>query len=168
MGHPGNEVPDSPGNWRVKLMRYFFLMSLVALIDQGQTGDRQTPGPKSCNTKGHQNISKVTKLLFPAARATFLLKQCANTHGRKKSTSSRSHSHFQPPLKNVIFTVGVKSIAKICFPCCMRSIKKVLLTEHGKHIFDFCNPSAAKRPLFIGHNHRRGVSKIANRDSHAA
>ena len=46
--------------------------------------------------------------------------------------------------------------------------KKVLLPEHGKHIFDLFNTSAAKLPLFFGQNHRRGVSKMANCDSHAA
>ena len=29
-----------------------------------------------------------------------------------------------PPLKNVIYTLGVKSISKLCFSRCMRSIKK--------------------------------------------
>ena len=39
----------------------------------------------------------------------------------------------------------------------------MLLTEHGKHIVEFCNTSAAKRPLFFQHLYRRGVQKIENR-----
>ena len=128
-------------------MRCFFLMSLKDL----------------CFFKTTPEWVTDTKLLFPAARATFLPKQCANTHGRQKSTSTRSHSHFQSPLKNVIFTVGVKAISKISLPRCMRSKKNVPLTEHGKHIFEFCNTSAVKRMVSKWHFYRRGVSKIENR-----
>ena len=103
----------------------------------------------------------------------------------------RSYRRIHPPLKNSIYTVGVKTISKTSFlrsmgstkksvsygaweahfwvlqplrseiatcfspfipqrgvkngkmrfPRCMRSKKKMFLTEHGKQIFHFCNPS---------------------------
>ena len=56
---------------------------------------------------------------------------------------------FTPPLKNSIYTVRVKTISKMSFLRSMGSTKKVLLTEHGKLIFEFCNPSALKRLLFF-------------------
>ena len=46
-----------------------------------------------------------------------------------------------PPLKDEIYTVGVKTISRMSFLRSMRSTKKVFLTEHGKQIFHFCNPS---------------------------
>ena len=110
---------------------------------------------------------------------------------KKNHARHRSYSNFRPPLKNDIFTVGVKSISKMSFlrsmgstkksasygaweahfwvlqhlrsetttfflalspqrgvkkgkmwfPRCMGIKKKMLLTEHGKQIFHFCNPS---------------------------
>ena len=31
------------------------------------------------------------------------------------------------------------------------NFKNVILTEHGKHIFDFCNPSRARMTFLAGH-----------------
>ena len=110
---------------------------------------------------------------------------------KKKHARRRSCSNFHLPLKNVIFTVGVKSVSKMSFLRSMGSTKNdasygawethfrvlqhlrsekatffsafipqrgaknwklhsygaweakknMLHTEHGKHNFDFCNPS---------------------------
>ena len=43
---------------------------------------------------------------------------------KKKHARHRSYSNFHPPLKNVIFTVGVKSISKMSFLRSMGSTKK--------------------------------------------
>ena len=61
----------------------------------------------------------------------------------------RSYRQIHPPLKNVIYTLGIKSISKLCFSRCMRSTKSVLHTEHGKLTFDFDDPSKVKRSLFF-------------------
>ena len=75
---------------------------------------------------------------------------------------------LSPPFKILIFTVGVKSIAKMCFPCSTRSIKKAFPTEHGKHISDFCNTSAVKRMVSRWHLHHRGLTKMQKCGSCAA
>ena len=96
------------------------------------------------------------KNVSPAAAGMIFRVQALNRAPR------RSHRRIHPPLKNCIYTVGVKSISKMSFLRSMGSTKKVLLTEHGKHIFEFCNTSAVKRLLFFRHYLRRKCQKWQN------
>ena len=68
-----------------------------------------------------------------------------------------------PSFKNVIFTVGVKSIAKMCFPCCMGSIKKCASHGAWEAHFRLLRPLCSKTLTFFWHYYRRGVQKIENR-----
>ena len=70
-----------------------------------------------------------------------------------------SHRAFHPPWKNVNIAVGVKSIPKYWFPRCMRTTKKVFLTEHGKQFFAFDDTSNVKRTLFFERPSREGCKK---------
>ena len=45
----------------------------------------------------------------------------------------------------------------------MGSAKNMLLTEHGKHFFEFCDTSAVKRPLCFGIYTAEGCNKLKNR-----
>ena len=68
-----------------------------------------------------------------------------------------------------MFAVGVKSIAKMCFPCCVRTHNKnVFLTAHGKHIFDFGNTTRMKRMVSRWYAHHRGLTKMQKSVSRAA
>ena len=75
----------------------------------------------------------------------------------------RFMAHLHTPFKNVIFTVGVKSIAKMCFPCCMGSMKKCASHGAWEAHFRLLRPLCNKTLTFFWHYYRRGVQKIENR-----
>ena len=58
------------------------------------------------------------------SEGVIFLRRQTNDIVKKKHARHRSCSNFHPPLKNVIFTVGVKSISKIAFLRSMGSTKK--------------------------------------------
>ena len=75
---------------------------------------------------------------------------------------------FTPSKKLHLYRRGQTNFKNVILTEHGKHKKKALLTEHGKHIFEFCNTSAEKRLLFSRHYLRRGVSKKAKCDSHAA
>ena len=111
----------------------------------------------------HYLDSRVRRLVrkrpVAAVRVTFLSRHQEDNITKKKHARHRSCSNFHPPLKNVIFTVGVKSVSKMSFLRSMGSTKNVLLKEHGKHISEFRLRSQTTTFL---HHLRRWVSKWQN------
>ena len=95
-------------------------------------------------------------------RQWFFSRHEENNIMEKKHARHRSYSNFHPPLKNIIFTVGVKSVSKMSFLRSNGSTKNMLLTEHGKQILEFCNTSAVKRLLFFGIISAEGCQKWQN------
>ena len=63
------------------------------------------------------------------------------------------------PLKNEHLYRRGQVDFKNAIPMLHGKHKNVLLTEHSKHIFDFRNTSAAKRPLFFGILSAKGSQK---------
>ena len=100
-------------------------------------------------------MNKCKNVSLTAARMTFRV-QALNR------APCRSYRRIHPPLKNSIYTLGVKTTSKMSFLWSMESTKKVLLMEHGKHVFEFCNPSAMKRPLFLSIISAEGCQKWQN------
>ena len=113
-----------------------------------------------CHYCDQANGTKDTKVPVATARMTFSMNRLKTHIWQKKHAWRRSHGNIHPPNKNVISTVGVKSISEMCFPRCTRSIKNSFLTEHGKHNFDFCDPSKVKRSLFFSLYTIEGCKKM--------
>ena len=70
---------------------------------------------------------------------------------------------FNPPLKNVIYTLGVKSISKLCFSRCMRSTEKRVSYGAWEAQFLFLQHLRSEtNSFFFGKNTTEGCQKWQN------
>ena len=81
-------------------------------------------------------LAALSQNVSVAAVTVIFFRTLTNKHFvKQKRAAHRSCSNFHPPLKNVSFTVGVKSISKMWFLRSMGSIKKYVSYGAWEAIF---------------------------------
>ena len=109
----------------------------------------------------------------PVAAATVTVfhqvsRQQENNIMKKKLARHRSYSIFHPPLKNDIFTIGVKSVIKMSFLRSMGSTKRIASYGAWEANFWVLQHLRSETPTFFQHLYRRGVQKIEKPYSYGA
>ena len=88
--------------------------------------------------------------------------------GAESCAAPQLQAKLRPSGKSYVYR-RVKTISRIRLPRSMGSTnKKCFLQSMGNTFSIFVTPAQRNCHFFFWHNHRRGVSKMANCDSHAA